>query len=81
LILSEKLVFDQNEQALLEELHYDFKRANGYSALEISQKRTALEKLEGKIKRDDRSITDRNMAYISQQQLNGHITAICIHGA
>ena len=43
LILSEKLVFDQNEQALLEELHYDFKRANGYSALEISQKRTALE--------------------------------------
>ncbi|OQX37238.1 MAG: carboxy-S-adenosyl-L-methionine synthase CmoA [Oceanospirillales bacterium LUC14_002_19_P2] len=43
LILSEKLVFEVGEQTVLEELHYDFKRANGYSDLEISQKRTALE--------------------------------------
>ncbi|MCK5893658.1 MAG: carboxy-S-adenosyl-L-methionine synthase CmoA [Endozoicomonadaceae bacterium] len=43
LILSEKLMFDQDEQMLQEALHYDFKRANGYSELEISQKRTALE--------------------------------------
>ena len=43
LILSEKLVFEEGEQAVLEDLHYDFKRANGYSDLEISQKRTALE--------------------------------------
>ncbi|GAA4652795.1 carboxy-S-adenosyl-L-methionine synthase CmoA [Kistimonas scapharcae] len=43
LILSEKLVFEDGEQSVLEELHYDFKRANGYSDLEISQKRTALE--------------------------------------
>jgi tRNA (cmo5U34)-methyltransferase len=44
LILSEKVIFpatDQNERFI--ELHHDFKRANGYSDLEIAQKRTALE--------------------------------------
>ncbi|MBU3054612.1 carboxy-S-adenosyl-L-methionine synthase CmoA [Pseudomonas indica] len=44
LILSEKLRFaDDEEQALLTDLHIDFKRANGYSELEIAQKRSALE--------------------------------------
>ncbi|MDF3931481.1 carboxy-S-adenosyl-L-methionine synthase CmoA [Pseudomonas citronellolis] len=44
LILSEKLRFsDAAEQELLNELHLDFKRANGYSELEIAQKRTAIE--------------------------------------
>lgn len=44
LILSEKLRFeDQDTQSLLTELHIGFKRANGYSELEIAQKRTALE--------------------------------------
>lgn len=44
LILSEKLVFDDPQvNALFIELHHAFKRANGYSDLEISQKRTALE--------------------------------------
>src|SRR5690606_38691842 len=44
LILSEKLRFeDDQEQALLNELHLDFKRANGYSELEIAQKRSAIE--------------------------------------
>ncbi|MGL5391018.1 MAG: carboxy-S-adenosyl-L-methionine synthase CmoA [Shewanella sp.] len=44
LVLSEKLCFaDPNIQSLLEEQHLDFKRANGYSELEISQKRSALE--------------------------------------
>lgn len=44
LILSEKYIFD-NEPAheLLIDLHHDFKRANGYSELEISQKRSAIE--------------------------------------
>ncbi|BCL69185.1 carboxy-S-adenosyl-L-methionine synthase [Vibrio nigripulchritudo] len=44
LILSEKYVFE-NETAneLLIDLHHDFKRANGYSELEISQKRSAIE--------------------------------------
>lgn len=44
LILSEKLVFtDATAHELLIDLHHDFKRANGYSELEISQKRSALE--------------------------------------
>ena len=43
-ILSEKIVLDEpHTHELLIELHHDFKRANGYSELEISQKRTALE--------------------------------------
>ncbi|WP_145187918.1 carboxy-S-adenosyl-L-methionine synthase CmoA [Pseudomonas sp. URMO17WK12:I11] len=44
LILSEKLRFaDADEHALLNDLHLDFKRANGYSELEIAQKRSAIE--------------------------------------
>jgi len=44
LILSEKLTFaDEAERRRMEELHVAFKRANGYSDLEISQKRSALE--------------------------------------
>jgi tRNA (cmo5U34)-methyltransferase len=46
LILSEKIAFnDQIKQAFHTEAHHDFKRANGYSDLEISQKRTALERV------------------------------------
>lgn len=44
LILSEKIRFaDADEDALQQALHHAFKRNNGYSDLEISQKRTALE--------------------------------------
>ena len=43
LILSEKLCFDQQEQEVQDNLHQDFKRANGYTDLEIAQKRTAIE--------------------------------------
>lgn len=44
LILSEKYVFtDSCTNDLLIDLHHDFKRANGYSELEISQKRSAIE--------------------------------------
>lgn len=44
LILSEKVAFeDRQHQELMIELHHNFKRANGYSDLEIAQKRTALE--------------------------------------
>lgn len=43
-ILSEKLMFDSaGQQDFFTEAHHDFKRANGYSDLEISQKRSALE--------------------------------------
>jgi tRNA (cmo5U34)-methyltransferase len=43
-IISEKYTFeDPQANELLIDLHHDFKRANGYSELEISQKRTAIE--------------------------------------
>lgn len=44
LILSEKThLIDEQDNAWLTERYYDFKRANGYSELEISGKRNALE--------------------------------------
>ncbi len=44
LILSEKVSFDDpHHQQLMIELHHNFKRANGYSELEVSRKRSALE--------------------------------------
>lgn len=44
LVLSEKLAHPtSNGNEMLIELHHEFKRRNGYSELEISQKRTALE--------------------------------------
>ena len=44
LVLSEKVCFqDSAQQTHMTELHHAFKRANGYSDLEIAQKRTALE--------------------------------------
>ena len=44
LILSEKLNYkDADQQQLLIDMHHYFKKANGYSALEISQKRQTLE--------------------------------------
>jgi tRNA (cmo5U34)-methyltransferase len=44
LILSEKIHFnDPVMQKAIEHLHLQFKRANGYSELEISQKRASLE--------------------------------------
>jgi len=44
LVLSEKICFDDtNKQEMFTDLHHDFKRANGYSDLEISQKRQTIE--------------------------------------
>ncbi len=44
LVLSEKFSFDDETMGdLLFNMHHDFKRANGYSELEISQKRSMLE--------------------------------------
>lgn len=46
LVLSEKLRFDDPvQEQLLGQHHHDFKRANGYSDLEISQKRQAIERV------------------------------------
>ncbi|MCG6201381.1 carboxy-S-adenosyl-L-methionine synthase CmoA [Psychromonas antarctica] len=44
LVLSEKFLFDDSvSHQLLIDLHLDFKRSQGYSELEISQKRSSLE--------------------------------------
>lgn len=46
LVLSEKIRFsDAQEQALQTDWHHDFKRAQGYSDLEIARKRDALEQV------------------------------------
>ncbi len=43
-LISEKIKFENpDEEKLMVDLYYDFKRLNGYSELEISQKRDALE--------------------------------------
>ncbi len=44
LLLSEKVVFDDAaHNGRMVDIHHDFKRAQGYSDLEIAQKRTSLE--------------------------------------
>jgi tRNA (cmo5U34)-methyltransferase len=44
LLLSEKVAFDDaDEQDFQIDMHHHFKRLNGYSALEVSQKRKSLE--------------------------------------
>lgn len=44
LVISEKIHFeDPKQQAKMTELHLDFKRANGYSELEIAAKRQSIE--------------------------------------
>ncbi len=44
LLLAEKVVYDDAEkQSLMTELHHDFKKLQGYSDLEIAQKRAAIE--------------------------------------
>lgn len=45
-VFAEKLRFDDaEEQHLMTEWHHDFKRAQGYSDLEIAQKRASLERV------------------------------------
>lgn len=61
LVLSEKVQFaDPHMDELMVELHHNFKRANGYSDLEISQKRTALE-----------NVLLRETLDLHKQRLNG----------
>lgn len=44
ILLAEKVQFDdENKQALMTDLHHDFKKLQGYSDLEIAQKRAAIE--------------------------------------
>ncbi|MCB9748311.1 MAG: carboxy-S-adenosyl-L-methionine synthase CmoA [Candidatus Omnitrophica bacterium] len=46
IVISEKIIFeDKDEQNFQTKLYENFKKLNGYSDLEIAQKRTALEKV------------------------------------
>ena len=45
LVLTEKVRFDEPAESLVQKRYENFKRAQGYSELEISQKRTALEQV------------------------------------
>ena len=45
LVLTEKLKFDEQTESLMQKRYDAFKRSQGYSELEISRKRTALEQV------------------------------------
>lgn len=67
LILSEKLHFDDTYlQEAIEHMHLQFKRANGYSELEISQKRASLENV---------LITDSEQTHLERLQAVGFQSA------
>lgn len=69
LILSEKIHFsDATIQNAIEHLHLQFKRANGYSELEISQKRASL---------DNVLISDTNEQHLQRLQKVGFNHANC----
>ncbi len=69
LVLSEKICFaDASQQRLMTDLHHQFKRANGYSALEIAQKRTALE---------NTLVPETLTAHLDRLQQAGFATASC----
>jgi tRNA (cmo5U34)-methyltransferase len=66
LLLSEKICFDEaTQQQLMTDLHHDFKRANGYSDLEVAQKRTAIE---------NRLIPETLDTHIERLKIAGFIT-------
>jgi len=69
LIISEKIHFDDKEnQKQLARLHLDFKRANGYSELEIANKRQSLENI---------LVTESKKAHVERLKLGGFRESNC----
>ena len=69
LIISEKIHFDNKEnQEQLANLHLDFKRANGYSDLEIANKRQSLENI---------LVTESKQDHIERLKLCGFRESSC----
>ncbi|SFV59061.1 tRNA (uridine-5-oxyacetic acid methyl ester) 34 synthase [hydrothermal vent metagenome] len=68
LLLSEKIHFSNPQQTLQNDLQLNFKRANGYSELEIAQKRSALE---------NTLITDDENTHISRLKQAGFSDVFC----
>ncbi|MBW5290788.1 MAG: tRNA (uridine-5-oxyacetic acid methyl ester) 34 synthase [Candidatus Ruthia sp. Asou_11_S2] len=69
LIISEKIHFDnQQKQKQITKLHLDFKRANGYSELEIANKRQSIENI---------LITDSKQTHFKRFNAAGFKNSIC----
>ena len=69
LIISEKIHFDDREnQKQLARLHLDFKRANGYSELEIANKRQSLENI---------LVTESKKAHLERLKICGFKESSC----
>lgn len=69
LIVSEKIHFDDvKKQTEINKLHLDFKRANGYSDLEIASKRQAIENV---------LITDSEQTHFQRFSTAGFTNSLC----
>jgi tRNA (cmo5U34)-methyltransferase len=69
LIISEKIHFDnQQKQVEITKLHLDFKRANGYSELEIAAKRQSIENV---------LITDNTQTHLDRFKTAGFSHSLC----
>ncbi|BBB23054.1 tRNA (cmo5U34)-methyltransferase [Abyssogena phaseoliformis symbiont OG214] len=69
LIVSEKIHFDnQQKQEQISRLHLDFKRANGYSELEIANKRQSIENI---------LLTDNKQTHFKRFNTAGFKNSIC----
>ena len=68
-IISEKIHFDDKEnQKQLARLHLEYKRANGYSELEIANKRQSLENI---------LVTESKQAHLERLKLCGFRESSC----
>jgi len=68
LVISEKVSYgDSVIDKQLVDLHHDFKRANGYSELEVAQKRTALENVmrTDSVEQHIQRLTDAGFSHVS----------------
>ncbi len=69
LIISEKIHFDnQQKQEQISRLHLDFKRSNGYSELEIANKRQSIENI---------LITDSKQTHFKRFNTAGFKNSVC----
>jgi len=80
-ILSEKIVSaDEEIDPLLVDLYYDFKKRNGYSQLEISQKREALENVLRPITPEDQMNLLREAGFESKEMIFRWYNFTCYMG-
>jgi len=68
LVVSEKIHFDDPKQQQMTKLHLNFKRANGYSELEIAAKRQSIENV---------LITDNKQTHFDRFEAAGFTQSLC----